>query len=283
MADLPDLDEALRIKAHELSEAEARLAAHLVEHPDVWGYSPTTELARTLRVHRSTIVRFAQRLGFDGYPALQETVRIWYLQSVTGNDDLPAVEPGLNHHAAVRAVYERELRNLRATYAKLDLAVLEETAVRIAEARHVLVFGRRFSHAIAQHTANMLRSLRPGVRLAPEAGGSSLDSIFDLGPEDAAVVVSLRRHSPEVQRVLRVLTEQSVPCTLITDASPLAKLPEGIETLQAHIGSTSTLESFTSLVSVGHALATIAGELLAGSAGRQAEIEAIRRRLIEAP
>jgi len=279
---VPDgLDDLLQAKASTLSAAEARLAAHLAEHPDQWGFSPTTDLAGQIGVHRSTIVRFAQRLGFEGFPELQARVRSWYLQSVSGNGDLPLVGAGVDHHASVRAVYERELRNLRDTYAKLDLEVLEATARRIAEARQVLVFGRRFSYAIAHHVAFMLRTLRSGVRLALEPGGSSLDAIFDLGADDVAIIVSMRRHSPEVQRVLRVLSDHGVPCTLITDASPVAGLPDHVRFLQAHIGSTTTLESFTSLVSVGHALATIVGRLLPDAAERHSDIERVRLRLVE--
>jgi len=284
VAEVPagDLDDLLRARAAKLSPAEARLAAHLTEHPDQWGFSPTTELATRLGVHRSTVVRFAQRLGFDGFPDLQETVRERYLRSVAGSGgDLPTVTPGLDHHLAVRSVYERELRNLRETYAKLDGAVLEATALDIARAKRVLVFGRRFSYAIALHTAYMLRTLREGVRLAPEPGGSSLDTIFDLGPDDVAVLISMRRHSPEVQRALRILSDHRVPCTLITDASPVAGLPKHVRFLQAHIGSTSTLDSFTSLVSLAHALATVVAGLLPDAPTRQAAIEATRLRLIE--
>ena len=283
MAEAPagDLDDLLSARAATLSPAEARLAAHLTEHPDQWGFSPTTELAARLGVHRSTVVRFAQRLGFDGFPDLQETVRDRYLQSVANHGDLPTVTPGLDHQLAVRSVYERELRNLRETYAKLDGAVLEATALDIARAKRVLVFGRRFSYAIALHTAYMLRTLRDGVRLAPEPGGSSLDAIFDLGPDDVAVLVSMRRHSPEVQRALRILSDHSVPCTLITDASPVAGLPEHVRFLQAHIGSTSTLDSFTSLVSLAHALAMVVARLLPDAPARQAAIDTTRQRLIE--
>ena len=281
MPDAPvGLDALLRAKAPELSPSESRLAAHLTEHADQWGFAASTELAQELGVHRSTIVRFAQRLGFDGFPDLQERVRSGVLRSVATGDDATET-PGLDHHASVRAVYERELRNLRATYAKLDGEVLEATARDLASARQVLVFGRRFSYAIALHAAYVLRTLRPGVRLAPEPGGSSLDAMFDLGPEDVALVVSMRRHSPEVQRVLRILCDAGVPCTLLTDASPVASLPPRVRCLQAHVGGTSSVDSFTSLASLAHALATVAGRMLPGSGERQATIEVTRGRLVE--
>jgi DNA-binding MurR/RpiR family transcriptional regulator len=276
---LDGLTERVQRVAELLSPAEARLAAHLIEHPEMWGFQPTTELADLLGVHRSTIVRFAQRLGYRGYPELQEMVRTAYLGAV-------AVPPGLGRpphgdelDQVIRSVLDRELANLRQTYVKLDSRILYSTAEQIAGAREVLVFGRRFSHAIALSASLTLRTLRRGVRLAPEAGGSSLDAVFDLGPEDAALVISLRRHSTPIRRVLELLASKGVPCTLLTDASPVPRVPDHVQLLQAHIGSTSTLDSFTSLVSVSHALCTVVGRLLPEAEERWRAVEEARTHL----
>jgi DNA-binding MurR/RpiR family transcriptional regulator len=270
---LASLTEELRRRADSLSPAEARLAAHLVEHPEQWGFSPTTELATLLGVHRSTVVRFAQRLGFPGYPELQEVVRTAYLHSVASPSDLTITTPGAEHDGLVHTVYEREVRNLRQTYAKLDGAALEATATSLAGARHVVVFGRRFSYAIAVHLNMALRTMRPGVRLAPEVGGSSVDALFDLGPEDAALVVSLRRHSPEVRTTLRFLTERRVPTTLLTDASPVSGLQAEVRLLQAHIGSPSMLDSFTALISLSHTLLSLTSARIPDAQQRLERVE----------
>src|SRR5690606_37449045 len=230
-----------------------------------------------LGVHRSTIVRFAQNIGYSGFPQLRETVRNAYLQSVATPLDLTSSAPGPDFNDLIHSVYERELQNLRQTYTHLHGATLEQAAREVASARKVLVFGRRFSFTIATHTSLLLRSLRPGVRLAPDPGGSSLDAMFDIAADDAALVFSLRRHSPEVQRAIEYLVIRGVPTTLITDAAPVADIPTRLKVLHAHIGSTSTLDSFTSLVSLSHALATIVGHLLPESTTRQVRLEEARQ------
>ncbi|SRR5690554_3830469 len=269
----PSLLDRLDQAAGGLTPQERRLAAHLVEHLERWGYQSSTELARDLEVHRSTVVRFAQALGFKGYPELQEAARTAYLREmaapnqlvITGEDDV-----GLGK---VQAVFDREIENLQRTYTHLDLAVLEETAGQIAAARRVLVFGRRFSHPIALHLALILRTMRERVETAPAAGGLAVDLLFDLGPEDLVLVVSMRRHSPEVQRTLRYLADAGVPVTVLTDASPGSDLPGDAKVLRAHIGSTSMLDSYTALVSVAHALLTLAEASLPQAANRLAQAE----------
>ncbi len=255
---------------------EAELASHLVNHPEMWGFGATTELAKVLSVHRSTLVRFAQRLGYAGFPELRDAVRADYLRIVSAPLDLANAGAGSEFGETIRSVYERELRNLKQTYEHLDVDVLEAAARDIARARKVLVFGRRYSFTIAMHTSLLLRSVRPDVRLAPDPGGSSVDEFFDFDSGDAALVFSLRRHSPEVQRAMDFLAMRNVPTTLVTDATPVTAVPERIKVLHAYIGSNSTLDSFTSLVSLGHAIATVVSRLVEGVEDRQALLEEAR-------
>ncbi len=273
---LETVGERLAARADSLTTTEKELASHLVKHPELWGFSATTELAAAIGVHRSTLVRFAQGLGYTGFPDLREAVRADYLRTVSAPLELTNARSGTPFGDLIRSVYERELQNLRQTYEHVDANVLEAAARDIAGAEKVMVFGRRFSFTIAMHTSLLLRSLRPHVRLAPDPGGSSVDEFFDLDASDAALVFSLRRHSPEVQRAIDFLAMRGVATTLVTDAAPVTSVPEGIKVLHAYIGSTSTLDSFTSLVSLGHAIATVVSSLLGGADERQTKLEDAR-------
>src|SRR5690606_39734259 len=57
------------------------------EHLERWGYLSSNELAVQLGVHRSTVVRFAQHIGFPGYPGLQEAARAEYLRSLSRSEE----------------------------------------------------------------------------------------------------------------------------------------------------------------------------------------------------
>lgn len=259
--------------ADRLTPQERRLAAHLVERLEQWGYLSSSELARELGVHRSTVVRFAQTVGFRGYPELQEAARSAYHRTVAANSQLVLTGETDGKLGRVQAVFNRELENLQRSYSNLDMTALEETASCLARARRVVVYGRRFSQPLALHLAQLLRTMRERVDSAPSAGGSAVDLLFDLTPEDLVLVVSLRRHSPEVQRTLRFLTEAGVPVTVLTDASPGNDLAGATRVLRAHVGGTSMLDSYTALVSVAHSLMTLVETALPDAAERLARVE----------
>ena len=263
----------LEAAAQSLTAQEQRLAAHMVEHLDRWGYASSSQLADEVGVHRSTIVRFAQKIGFEGYPELQESARAAYLQTVGAHADLVLTEPVHGEDLTLQDLYQRELLNLQRSYSGLDVPTLEATARRMAEARRVLVFGRRFSYPLALHISLVLRTMRDLVECAPAPGGISIDRIFDLTPHDFVLVVSLRRHSAEVQRTLNHLTDNGVPATVLTDASPGRDVPDGIPVLRAFVASTGVLDSYTALVSVSHALLTLVERMLPGAQERLAAAE----------
>jgi|GEM_PF-1873718 len=263
----------LEAAAQSLTAQEERLAAHMVEHLDRWAYASSSQLADEVGVHRSTVVRFAQKIGFEGYPELQESARAAYLQSVGAHADLVLTEPGQDGDFTLQDLYQRELSNLQRSYTSLDVATLEATARRIAEARRVLVFGRRFSYPLALHIALVLRTMRELVDCAPAPGGTSIDQLFDLTPDDFVLVVSLRRHSAEVQRTLNHLVSADVPATVLTDASPGPNVPAGIPVLRAFVASTGVLDSYTALVSVSHALLTLVEGMVPGTRERLAAAE----------
>src|SRR5690606_41976203 len=78
----------------ELTTQERRLAGHLTEHLERWGYLSSNELAVQLGVHRSTVVRFAQHIGFPGYPGLQEAARAEYKRSLSKPGELGRIDRG---------------------------------------------------------------------------------------------------------------------------------------------------------------------------------------------
>lgn len=271
-SELPLL-ELLDQSAGQLTPQERRLASHLVERLEQWGYLSSSELARELGVHRSTVVRFAQSVGFRGYPELQEAARTAWHRTLVTNNQLVLTGETDGKLGKVQAVFDRELENLQRSYTNLDMAALEDTAVRIASARRVLVYGRRFSQPLALHLAQILRTMRERVESAPASGGMAVDLLFDLTPDDLVLVVSMRRHSPEVQRTLRYLAEAGVPVTVLTDASPGNELSSNTRVLRAHIGGTSMLDSYTALVSVAHSLLTLAEAALPEAEERLARVE----------
>ena len=261
-------------KAEGLTASELRLAAHLGEHLELWAFESAAQLAGRFGVHRSSIVRLAQKLDLSGFAELQTKVRDALLKSFSPSNELSLTRSANVQVEMVEQIYQRELMNLRQTYKYLDLPALEATAREIAAAKRVVLFGRRFSYPIAQYLSLSLNTMRSEVRVTPEPGGTTIDALFDLTPHDYALIVSLRRHSPEVRRTIEFLGGLGVPQALLTDVSIRVDPKRGMRVLQAYVGSTSVLDSCTALISVSHTLLSLISRYIDGS---QARLEATEK------
>lgn len=65
---------ALRAEQGELSTIERRIAEHIVESPLSVRDQSSQQLATTLGVSQSSVVKFAKRLGFRGYPDMKLSI-----------------------------------------------------------------------------------------------------------------------------------------------------------------------------------------------------------------
>ncbi len=70
-----DLRERLERRYPKMGPVERRLAHYVLENASEIPFQSITEVAAVLGVHPSTVTRFAQRLGYKGYPALQRVLR----------------------------------------------------------------------------------------------------------------------------------------------------------------------------------------------------------------
>ena len=57
----------------DFSRSQKDVARYIVDHLDEAAFQTAEELARRANTSSSTVVRFSQALGFDGYPELQQS------------------------------------------------------------------------------------------------------------------------------------------------------------------------------------------------------------------
>ena len=66
----------------EFSRSQKDVAQYVVDHLDEVAFHTAEELARRANTSSSTVVRFSQALGFEGFPELQEAAREEYRHGI---------------------------------------------------------------------------------------------------------------------------------------------------------------------------------------------------------
>src|SRR5947207_12261814 len=65
----------IRARFDEFSRSQKDVAQYIVDHLDEAAFQTAEELARRASTSSSTVVRFSQALGFEGFPELQQADR----------------------------------------------------------------------------------------------------------------------------------------------------------------------------------------------------------------
>src|ERR687894_2342717 len=85
----------------EFSRSQKDVAQYVVDHLEEVAFHTAEELARRANTSSSTVVRFSQALGFEGFPELQDAARDEYRQAhrpaPAGADAGPAPLFSLDH------------------------------------------------------------------------------------------------------------------------------------------------------------------------------------------
>src|SRR5437868_10774714 len=86
----------IRSRFEDFSRSQKDVAQYIVDHLDEAAFQTAEELARRANTSSSTVVRFSQALGFEGFPELQQAARDEYRRrpaGVNGSDALHAAAP----------------------------------------------------------------------------------------------------------------------------------------------------------------------------------------------
>lgn len=269
-----DIGNLLQVKSGDLTPAQQQALRYVASHLEEAVFLTASGLARRAGVSEATVVRLAQALGFDGYPAM----RRWLREEL--RDRLSTVER-MEHAVAVGGeegdvllrVLRQDIQNISGTLRDTSMVSFRRAVEDIRAFGRISVVGLRGAHAPAVILATYLRFLGKEVQLLRPGYGEIWDVVQELGTRDLVVGISFPRYTRLTVEVVQQARSQGARVGAITDSpfSPLASHAHWV--LTARCDMDSFIESFTAAVSLINALVTAAG-----IGERERVLEALRER-----
>lgn len=214
------LSQLIAANGDRLTPTERRIAEAVIAEPTLLAFGTVSDLAETVGTSRPSIVRFATKLGFEGYPRLQDHVR----RDLSTQLDRPSarIRRSPSGHTARQAIEQ----SMDSVFAAVDRGRLSELATHFTKAGRVLVLSGETSRAGAHSLVSGLSMVRPGVSLLEERNLGR--DLADTHPDDLLVVIDFPRYRNSVVRAARVLADAQGNVLAITDGplSPLAQITE---------------------------------------------------------
>jgi DNA-binding MurR/RpiR family transcriptional regulator len=251
------LSAEIRQRFEEFSRSQKDVGQYIVDHLDEAAFHTAEELARRANTSSSTVVRFAQALGFEGFPELQASAREEYRrQHSSGEADQVTAQPLFPiDQTEFEAALAADHVNVMETAKKIDRDEVAAAVERVSRADRILLCGTDQMAFFASYLRHllMLLDLRAEVVASP-----SQEGLARLGRIDEGTLVigfSAGRPHPLVVRAMKLARHRRADTIAICDAtlSEVAKL--GDQRLYYSSNSPAYVRSHTALLGLIQALA----------------------------
>jgi DNA-binding MurR/RpiR family transcriptional regulator len=250
----------IQARFDDFSRSQKDVAQYIVDHLDEVAFQTAEELARRANTSSSTVVRFSQALGFEGYPELQHSAREEYrrrhatspVPAMSGGTAAPLFSLDQNEFETMLAA---DHVNVEDTARKVSRSEIEAAVEAIATTPRLLVAGTDQMAFFASYLRHLLMLLDLRAEIVASPSQEALGRLSRIDEETLVIGLSAGRPHPLVVRAMKLARHRKARTMAITDAtlSEVAKLAQ----IRLYYSSNSPayVRSHTALLSMVQALA----------------------------
>jgi DNA-binding MurR/RpiR family transcriptional regulator len=249
----------IQARFDECSRSQKDVAQYIVDHLDEAAFQTAEELARRANTSSSTVVRFSQALGFEGFPELQAAAREEYRRVHAGPTATTVNGPSTPLFSLDQNEFEAALAadhlNVEETARKISRDAVDTLIDAIVSAEKVLVAGTDQMAFFASYLRHLLMLLDLRVDVVASPSQEALSRLGRIDEGTLVIGLSAGRPHPLVVRAMKLARHRKARAAAITDAtlSEVAKLAQ----IKLYYSSNSPtyVRSHTALLSLIQALA----------------------------
>jgi DNA-binding MurR/RpiR family transcriptional regulator len=227
------LSKYIQARFDECSRSQKDVAQYIVDHLDEAAFQTAEELARRANTSSSTVVRFSQALGFEGFPELQAAAREEYrrvhtkTEPKTGSQASSTPLFSLDQNEFETALTADHL-NVEETARKVSRSSVEALIEAIVSAEKVLVAGTDQMAFFASYLRHLLMLLDLHVDVVASPSQEALSRLGRIDQDTLVIGLSAGRPHPLVVRAMKLARHRKARTAAITDAtlSEVAKLAQ---------------------------------------------------------
>jgi len=223
-----DLINQIQKEFPKLSKGQKLIAQYIIENYDKAAFMTASKLANKVGVSESTVVRFANALGFEGYPQLQKGLEEIIKTKLTTVQRVEMASEYSNEGAILKKVLKADMDNIRTTLEKIDYDVFQQVVDRVCSAERIYIVGLRSSTALADYLGFYLNLILDNVKIVSHGISNMFEQMLRISEKDLVIGIGFPRYSIQTLDVLTYAKEQGSTVVGITDSllSPLANIAD---------------------------------------------------------
>lgn len=226
------LTKAIHDRYDGLSRSYQQIARYLTQNPNDVAIQSINAIALKCGVHASSLVRFAQLFGYQGFKELQVLFQDRLATAAPGFEArVEALKSELTLHTRGGAsgflgdLVARDITSLRGLLEITDDSDFSRAVDLLEKADTIYLAGQLRSAPVALFLQYVMTMLRRRVVLLDANGGLATEIAKVMNPTDMLLATSFRYYAKEVVAICETAHGRNVPIVAISDSSlsPLAK------------------------------------------------------------
>src|SRR5213080_4922633 len=244
----------IRSRFDEFSRSQKDVARYIVDHLDEAAFQTAEELARRASTSSSTVVRFSQALGFEGYPELQQAAIEEYRTRAEDQNGAGGQLFDFDH-SEFEASLAADHANVEETVRALTRERVEACVSALAGAQRVMIVGMDQLAFFASYLRHLLALLDIRAEVIASPRQDSITRLSRVDESTLVIAFSAGRAHPLVVRAMKLAVHRRAHTLAISDAT-LSEVGEHAElTLYYSSNSPSFARSNTALMALVQSLA----------------------------
>ena len=259
MSETIDLMRVIQTNFHRLSKGQKIIAQFIMSNYDKAAFMTAAKLGEKVGVSESTVVRFANTIGYEGYPQLQKQLQEMVKTKLTTVQRIEMSTDFTNKNSILKNILKSDMENIRETMEEIDSTVFEQAVKSISEAKSIYIIGLRSSTALAEFLGFYLNLIRDNVHVVTYTIGDIFEQLFRIDKDDLVIAIGFPRYSSRTIKALEYAKSKDSKSIAVTDSmlSPLCANAD--YTLIAKSNMESFVDSIVAPLSVLNALIVAVG------------------------
>jgi DNA-binding MurR/RpiR family transcriptional regulator len=251
--------EKIREYYDHLSRSYRKVADFIMSNYYEVSFMTAAQLAFAVGVDTTTVVRFSQRLGYNGYPELLNDVRDQVKSEIYASyrpQELSPTDPA----GAFKDRTMHEQHNLKQMLTHMPPEHIEEIAAMFSRARHIVLIAEGYGEAVAEMTAQQLRHRGLSAEFVSNDAVKKAAVLMNLRPDSLVIGVSATAYGTNVARALELARIKGCATLGVIGAlaSPVNRVSDKV--IYAPTDVAGPLPSIVALVAALAGLVQIAGK-----------------------
>lgn len=226
MQDHPDIMKTIRKNYTKLSKGHKLVATFILNKYDKAAFMTASSLAESTDVSESTVVRFALKLGYEGYRELQDELQEFVKGKLTTVQRLGLTKNGYeDKKSLISSIMETDRENVKKVINEIDIDSFNHTIESMLEAKQIYIIGLRSSSFLAGYLGFYLNFLFENITLLNLGPNDIFEQLLKVNSKDVILVITYPRYSKRIMEVLDYSKEKGANIITITDSllSPAAQ------------------------------------------------------------